>query len=73
MDKSPKEEQYKGTQEKYLRIQKLEKLASNVKRIQETATELQESIGNMTQVEEATRKHQEDPPSPVQKNPKTLP
>lgn len=46
-------EQYKGTQEKYLRIRKLEKLANNVKRIQETATELQESIANMTQVEEA--------------------
>lgn len=45
-------EQYKGTLEKYIRIQKLEKLSSNVNRLQETATELQEFIKNMTQVEE---------------------
>lgn len=46
-------EQYQMTaQEKYLRKQKLERLARNVKILQETATELEESIENMTQVEE---------------------
>lgn len=47
-------EQYQGTQDKYLRTQKLEKLASNVKRLQETETEIQNSIKHMKQVEEAT-------------------
>lgn len=48
-------EQYQGTHEKYFRMQKLEKLASNVQRVQETATEIQNSIEYMKQVEEASK------------------
>lgn len=46
-------DQCQGAQEKYLRKQKLERLALDVKRLQETTTELQRSIEYMTQVEEA--------------------
>lgn len=46
-------DQCQGDREKYLRKQKLERLALDVKRLQETATELQSSIEYMTQVEEA--------------------
>lgn len=46
-------DQCQGAQDKYLRKQKLERLALDVKRLQETATELQNSIEYMTQVEEA--------------------
>lgn len=46
-------DQCQGDREKYLRKQKLERLALDVKRLQETATELQGSIEYMTQVEEA--------------------
>lgn len=42
-----------GDREKYLRKQKLEKLALDLKRLQKTATELQSSIIYMIQVEEA--------------------
>lgn len=45
--------QCQGAQEKYLRKRKLERLALDVKRLQETTTELQRSIEYMTQVEEA--------------------
>lgn len=46
-------DQCQGAQKKYLRKQKLERLALDVKRLQETTTELQRSIEYMTQVEEA--------------------
>lgn len=42
-----------GDREKYLRKQKLEKLALDLKRLQKTATELQSSIIYMIQVEKA--------------------
>lgn len=45
--------QCQGAQEKYLRKQKLKRLALDLKRLQETTTELQRSIEYMTQVEEA--------------------
>lgn len=46
-------DQCQGDREKYLRKQKLKRLALDVKRLQETATELQSSIEYMMQVEEA--------------------